>query len=235
MPVDTVDFCFPPSTMFRPPRYPVRRPFWEDFVTRSVHHIFSRGGFILDIGGGLRIDGTRGNRVSPTMARQFSRYLTDTSVQYNVTDYTDQYHPDFIEDIHALSFQNSSVDGLFCMAVLEHVYDPKRAAEELVRVLKKGAEAFLYVPFIYRYHANLTDDYRDYFRYSKDGIEYLFRECSSVTICPVRGIFESLLRFLPLHRCTPLVWCLRIIDWKIPAMRRISERQTSGYFIHIVK
>jgi SAM-dependent methyltransferase len=190
---------------------------------------------MMDIGGGLRIDAARGNCVNTLMQSQFSQYLKNPNVHYKVTDYTDQYHPDFVEDIHKLSFADASVDGLFCMAVLEHVYDPKKAAEEIMRVLKKDAEAFLYVPFIYRYHANSTEDYKDYFRYSKDGIAYLFRDCSSITICPVRGIFESLLRFIPLHRFSPFNLLCRIIDWQIPAIRNISERQTSGYFIHLVK
>lgn len=211
------------------------KPFWERFFEVVTEEIFTRGGFIVDIGGGLRLDAARGDRADPRRQAVFSRYLVDPHVRFHVTDYTDKYHPDSVEDIHRLSFANASVDGLFCLAVLEHVYDPKRAAEELVRVLKPGSTALIYVPFIYRYHANLTEDYRDYFRYSADGIAYLFRGAQRVECCPVRGIFESLLRFTPLHLFPGLPWMLRILDWWPSTVRSISKKQTSGYFIKIVK
>lgn len=233
MHVDTVDFSFPEARMFHGKG--VKPPFWDSYIENRVKSMFEKGGLMVDIGGGLRIDGARGDKVNAQNVKLFGKYLSDAKVQYKVTDYTDKYHPDFVEDIHRLSFGDGSIDALFCLAVLEHVYDPKKAAEELVRVLKKGGEGFLYVPWMYRYHANITEDYKDYFRYSKDGISYLFRECEQIEICPVRGLFESLLRFTPLHSFTPLALLLRWIDWSSAKMRKISERQTSGYFIHIRK
>lgn len=221
--------------MHTPKRYAVRRPFWDAFFTESVHEVFRHGGFIVDIGGGLRIDGTRGDRMDGKLHREFSRYLSDPSVRFHVTDYTDKYRPDSVQDIHALSFADASVDGLFCIAVLEHVYDPKKAAEEVLRVLKPGSPALVYVPFIYRYHGTVTEDYRDYYRYSKDAIAYLFRNAARVEICPVRGIFESLLRFTPLHRIPGLNACARAVDWSTNGLRRISAKQASGYFIRIVR
>jgi len=213
----------------------MRGPFWQRFLDEVTTQIFTAGGLIVDIGGGLRLDPNRGDRANSDHQKQFGHFLSDRKVQYRVTDYTDQYHPDFVEDIHRLSFADASVDGLFCLAVLEHVYDPKKAAEEVTRVLKPGATGLLYVPFIYRYHAETTKDYHDYFRYSKDGIAYLFRGCTEVEICPVRGLFESLLRFTPLHAVGPLNTLLRLLDWGTAHMRTISERQTSGYFIRIRK
>lgn len=210
-------------------------PFWTRFFDAAVTEVCRRGGLIIDIGGGMRMDAHRGDRVNADHQKKFGRLLEDPRVQYRVTDYTDRYHPDFIEDIHRLSFADASVDGLFCLAVLEHVYDPKRATEEVCRVLKPGAVGLLYVPFLYRYHATVTKDYRDYYRTSKDGIAYLFRGCSEIEICPVRGFCESLLRFTPLHRIGVLRWLLRCLDWCTRKTRKISEVQTSGYFIRIRK
>lgn len=231
------DFTIPPARMRRPEslRQAVKGPFWNAFEGEVMNEIFAHGGLILDIGGGMRIDPKRGDRVNPMQQKKYARFLADPRVQYRVSDYTDQYHPDFVEDIHHLSFSDGSIDGLFCLAVLEHVYDPKRAAEEITRVLKKGGIGLLYVPFLYRYHATVTKDYLDYYRYSKDGIAWLLRGCSEVTICPVRGIFESLLRFTPIHAVGPLRWLMRCIDWGTAGMRSISERQTSGYFVKIRK
>lgn len=221
--------------MNKPKSYRCNPPFWEEFQQEHVEHVFKKGGFILDIGGGLRLDSSKGNKFNKKNYEKFQKYLSDPSVDYKVSDYTDQYNPDYVEDVHQLSFEDNSVDGIFCIALLEHVYDPKRAAEEIMRVLKPGAEAFLYVPFMYRYHANSTEDYKDYFRYSKDGIAYLFRKCSQITLCPVRGLFESLLRFTPLHTMPLFARFARYIDWHSKKMRSISEKQASGYFIHIIK
>ena len=234
---DIVDFTFP-----RPAAHRwnggiwrnMRTPFWTTYYEEKIRGVFAKKGLIVDIGGGLRIDDKRGDKLNAELQRKCMMYVEDPAIDFKVTDYTDQYSPDLVEDIHALSFPDNTLDGLFCMAVLEHVYDPKKGAEEIVRVLKPGAQALLYVPFIYRYHANVTEDYRDYFRFSIDGIGYLFRECSSIEVCPVRGIFESLLRFTPLHRFAPLVMILRLIDWS-PPIRAISEKQSSGYFISLRK
>ena len=237
MPLDIPDFKILPAVMRRPASLAdaLKGPFWHRFLTETALQIFTAGGLVIDIGGGLRLDAKRGDRMNPDHLKQFGRFLSDPAVQYRVTDYTDRYHPDFVEDIHRLSFADASVDGLFCLAVLEHVYDPKRACEEITRVLKPGGRGLLYVPFLYRYHAQTTQDYRDYFRYSKDGIAYLFRGCREIEICPVRGLFESLLRSTPLHRIGLLRWLLRCLDWGTARMRRISEVQTSGYFIRIQK
>lgn len=237
MPIDTVDFTVPEATLCTSPWSfrDLRSPFWERFFDESVSKIFRQGTFIVDIGGGLRIDASRGNDVDQERKKKLLPYLQDPRIQYRITDYTAKYRPDFVEDLHRLSFADNSVDGLFCLAVLEHVYDPKKAAEEIVRVLKQGSHALLYVPFVYRYHATVTEDYRDYYRFSKDGIAYLFRMCSKVEICPVRGIFESLAYFTPLRHIGFITALLRSIDWATPSMRRISERQTSGYFVRIRK
>lgn len=211
------------------------RPHWEDFFEQSIEAVFAGGGTIADLGGGLRLDATRGDKEDKALVAKFGHHLKDPTVRYLVTDYTDQYHPDRVEDIHALTFNDGELDGLFCMAVLEHVYDPKLAAEEITRVLKPGGTGLIYVPFMYRYHAVQTGDYYDYFRASKDGLAFLFRGCSQVTICPVRGLTETLLRFLPLHRLAPLVWLCRLLDWGSAGMRSVSELQTSGYFIRVVR
>lgn len=238
MSIDIVDFSLPEPTMHRKKRGTfsnMRHPFWQEFYDSMIERIFQHGGTIVDIGGGLRIDPKRGNKCNRDTKILVEPYLKTSGTELIITDYTDQYQPDRVEDIHALTFADNSIDGIFCIAVLEHVYDPKKAAEELVRVLKPQGEALLYVPFLYRYHANNTEDYRDYFRYSKDGIGYLFRECTSITICPVRGIFETLLKCTPFQRITPLNSFLRLIDWSGTSLQRVSERQTSGYFVHIVK
>lgn len=212
----------------------LRHPPWERFSEECIRRIFERGGLIVDVSGGLRLDPTRGNVCDQTNARKFGEYLQRPNVKFVVTDCNDTYRPDRVEDIHNLTFPDNSVDGLFCIAVLEHVEDPQRAAQELVRVLKPGGMGFLYVPFLYRYHAH-RKDYADYFRFSKDALFHLFHACKQVRLCPVRGICETLLKFTPLNRCIPLRGSVRVLDHAIPFLRRLSSLQTSGYHVFIVK
>jgi hypothetical protein len=210
------------------------RQYWHDFFYTEIEAILQKGGLIIDVGGGLRIDGSRGNSVDQRNFTRFKPLIDSPGVTYKISDYTDQYQPDLVEDIHNLSFKDNSVDAFFCIALLEHVYDPKKATEEIFRVLKPGGTAFLYAPFIYRYHAH-KNDYYDYFRYSKDGWAYLLRDFSRVTLCPVRGLFESLLRFTPLHIFTPLNLLCRALDTSCYRMRQISVKQASGYHVVAVK
>ncbi len=209
-------------------------PPWEQFFDACIGEIFTKGGWIVDIGGGLRIVKGKGNSFDEERYRKYGHYLKSLGLRYTVTDRTDTYHPDHIEDIHALSFPDDSIDSIICLAVLEHVEDPKKAAEEIVRVLKKGGMGLIYVPFIYRYHAHRSD-YQDFYRYSKDAIRYLFRDCSVVQMCYVRGLFESLLRFTPLHTLRPFTYLTRALDHSCTRMRELSQKQTSGYNVFIVK
>ncbi len=235
----TVDTHVPEPTMVEPANNPgffsrVLRLRADWFFATYAPKVFERGGFILDIGGGLRIDSKRGNAFNTENFKVCGQYLSQPNVQFKISDYTNKYSPDFVEDVHALSQQNESVDGLFCLAVLEHVYDPKKAAEEITRVLKKGGRAFIYVPFLYRYHAHEAD-YKDYYRYTKDGIAYLFRDCSKILLCPVCGMFESLLKTTPLRTWRVLKYITRMMDESCGCMRRISKLQTSGYHVYIEK
>jgi|GEM_PF-267081 len=232
-----VDTFVRDGTMYRDPIslfQHLSTPLWERFMESRVKKIFEQGGTIIDIGGGLRIDETRSDREDPTRVKKYKKFLSDPSINYKITDYTNTYKPDYIEDIHALSFEDNSIEGLFCIAALEHVYDPLKATAEIVRVLKPGGMAFVYAPFVYRYHAH-QHDYRDYYRFTKDGWGYLFRQCSTLEFCPVRGLFESLLRFTPLHTFSPFTLGARILDYSSPKMRSISEVQTSGYNVFFIK
>ena len=106
-------------------------------------------------------------------------------------------YPDIIDDICELkSIQSDSVDGVICNAVLEHVYDPQAAVSNIFKILKVGGYCLIYVPFLYRYHAPLDLKFQDYFRFTKDGIAYLFRNFSEITLYPVRGKFSTMLNLM---------------------------------------
>ncbi len=67
---------------------------------------------------------------------------------------------------------NSEFDSALCTAVLEHLEEPEFALRECYRVLKPGGVAIYTVPFIWHLH----EEPRDFFRYSKYGLKYLFEK-----------------------------------------------------------
>lgn len=83
-----------------------------------------------------------------------------------------------IADAHALPVADASLDAVIMVSVLEHLYDPIRAANEVERVLKPGGIYFSYAPFYHPYHASP----HDYFRFTREGYRYLLRKFSQVEI-----------------------------------------------------
>jgi SAM-dependent methyltransferase len=67
---------------------------------------------------------------------------------------------------------NASFDCALCTAVLEHLEEPEAALRECYRVLKPNGVAIYSVPFIWHLH----EEPRDFFRFSKYGLKYLFEK-----------------------------------------------------------
>lgn len=188
------------------------------FFDEKIKEI-AREKVILDIGGGIRFQ------------KELAKYKKCfANSDYKTLDVSEKYNPDIIGDIHNLPFKDNSIDAVICKAVLEHVYDPFKAVSEIHRVLKPRGKCFVYVPFLYPYHASRAD-YKDYYRYTKDGVIYLFRNFSKIEICSVRGYFETMVNLLPSK--------LLRETFKLPARFLdkifISKNQTSGYNIFLIK
>lgn len=87
-------------------------------------------------------------------------------------------------------------DVIICLAVLEHVYNPFIAIQNLKKMLTHNGIIFGYVPFLYHYHAPRDLYFQDYYRYSKDGLAYLLKDFKDVKIYPVRGRLSSAMHIL---------------------------------------
>ena len=201
---------------------------WDSFFHEKITLIFEQKKDIIDIGGGLRISDTQGNRYDPRRA-WIKKYLA--AVNYKILDPVPDYHPDIIGDIHRMPLGDTSADAIICIAVLEHIENPFKAFEEMERVLKKGGYCFLYVPFLYYYHAQ-PGYYGDFWRYTEDSLKYLGRNFSSLEIQKVRGPLETWIHLSPLGRFTLLNLIARTADtW----LKKQKSRQTSGYYVFLVK
>lgn len=198
---------------------------WDSFFEEKIRKIFTDKKYVVDIGGTLRIDETRNNRKE---TRNDWIIPLTKEADYKVLDKVADFNPDIVGDIHSLPLADNSVDAIICIAVLEHVEDPKRAVEEVYRVLKPGGYAFFYAPFLFYYHPE-KGYYGDFYRFTKEGFGYLTRQFSSVEMVPVRGPFATIANLVPfLSKRTG--W----LDWLDRTLRPHSD-QVSGYNVFCVK
>jgi ubiquinone/menaquinone biosynthesis C-methylase UbiE len=200
---------------------------WEKFVDSKIKAIFDKGGLIIDIGGGLRIDAKRNNRGNQN--HKFAEYLTRSNVTYKVLDKVPDYNPNIVGDVHDLPLEDESVDSVLCIALLEHVEEPFKAMAEMYRVLKPGEYFYMYVPFLYYYHP-MPGYYGDFYRYTYDGIKYMTRDYRHVEIDNVRGALSTVMNLLPMFATK--TGAFDFIDRLVGKDR---SKQTSGYAVFCEK
>ncbi len=71
-----------------------------------------------------------------------------------------------------LPAEDGEFDSAICTAVLEHLEEPELALKECHRILKRGGVVIYSVPFIWHLH----EEPRDFYRFSKYGLKYLFEK-----------------------------------------------------------
>ncbi len=201
---------------------------WDQFFKDKVTQILEDKDTVVDIGGGLRISKKKGNRFDPE--RAWVLPLLE-KVKYLILDPVPDYEPDIVGDIHDLPFEDNSQESIVCLAVLEHIENPFKASSEMYRVLKPGGYCFIYVPFLYYYHAEKTY-YKDYWRYTKDSLSILFKDFSKMEAAPVRGAIGTLVRLSPLGRFKFMEELAYFLD-KVTG--KIKTNQVSGYYVFLTK
>lgn len=199
----------------------------EDASRTHVAQAIAGAARVLDIGGGMRgaLDGFAG--------------AVETLDLNDVEDGDRLYRPDILGDVCSPfpKWMEGRYDAVIALAILEHVYDPAAAVENFRRALKPGGRLFLYVPWMWRYHAPQSLIFQDYQRLSRDGLAYLLRDFEDVTLYPLRGKYSAMLN---LNR-----WWKRQVERRFGGGlnrlldTRVSERQNtvqaSGYFAEAVR
>jgi ubiquinone/menaquinone biosynthesis C-methylase UbiE len=191
---------------------------WEKFFDQKIK-IIAKEKIILDVGSGFKFQ-----KLSPKYKELFQ------NCDYKTLDIDEKYKPDILADVMNIPLPSTSVDAVICKSALEHVKNPFKAADEIYRILKPGGKCFVYVPFLYPYHGD------DYWRFSEEGIKYLFRKFRKIEICPVRGHFETIANLLPHTNKLPtkaLITLARFLD--VISEKYQSKKQVSGYNIFLVK
>lgn len=203
---------------------------WERFYREKVTKILTEKPEVIDIGGSFRIDPTKNNRLDREHG-WIAELIKKTGIRYKILDYVDTFHPDIVGDVQDLPFADNSQDALVCLAVLEHVENPIKAAQELFRTLKPGGYCLVYVPFLYYYHAE-KGYYGDYWRFTDDGLRFIFKPFSTFEISNVRAPIETLIRLSPLGRFRFMCDFGYILD-KLSG--KLGSKQTAGYYVFLVK
>lgn len=89
-------------------------------------------------------------------------------------DHPSSLHEDCEVDLSSSAYDIPVADGSFdtvlCTAVLEHLEEPAAAIAEARRVLRDGGNAIYIVPMIWHLH----EEPRDFFRYTRYGLDHLF-------------------------------------------------------------
>lgn len=159
-------------------------------------------GRLIDIGCGIK---------------PYEKMLAPYSAEHVGVDHQETLHDKSKIDLFGTAYDipsdDESFDSAICTAVLEHLEEPEAALCECFRVLKKGGIAIYSVPFIW----HLYEEPRDFYRYSKYGIKYLFEKSGFevVEIKPLSGFWVTFgqLFVYNIYRFNrgPLRW-LHIID-----------------------
>lgn len=198
---------------------------WDIFREEKLKKIFTEKKKVVDIGGGLRIDPDKNNRKRENL--WLDEYID--KVEYIVLDKVSDYNPDVVGDIHDLPFEDNSIDAIVCIAVLEHVEEPQKAVREMYRVLKPGGYCYIYAPFLFYYHP-MKGYYSDFYRFTRDGYEYMTKDFSTVEIQNIRGAIATAMNLFPFFSKKT-----KIFDWLDVLLGKVSSNQTSGYDVFCIK
>ncbi|MBK0399310.1 class I SAM-dependent methyltransferase [Limibaculum sp. M0105] len=163
------------------------------------------------------------------------------TLDLNDIDATEQNltRPDLLGDVCSPfpDWMAGRYDAVIALAILEHVYDPAAAVANFRGALKPGGRLFLYVPWMWRYHAPRSLVFQDYQRLSRDGMAYLLRDFDEVTLYPLRGKYSAILNMLKWWK--PMVErrlrgrVNRLVDARASDWR--NTMQASGFFAEAVR
>lgn len=182
------------------------RIFEERFLSLCTKYV---KGSIIDIGCGKK-----------PYAPILKPYVTEhIGVDHEAT-FHDKSNVDIFGTAYEIPVESNRFDSAVCTAVLEHLEEPEQAIRECLRVLRNGGYAIYSVPFIWHLH----EEPRDFFRYSKHGLKYLFEKAgfNTIEIVPLSGFVVTFIqlklyflrrfdrgpiRFLRLFRM--YAWCMQ--------------------------
>jgi len=145
--------------------------------------------------------------------KPYESFLSKYVSEYVGVDHEETLHCRDTIDIFAPAYdipvEDESFDCALCTAVLEHLEEPGKAISECARILKAGGIALYTVPFIWELH----EEPRDFYRYSKYGLRYLF-ETNGFQIIELKALSGFWVTFAQ---------ALTLYLWKFRRKRRLRK------------
>lgn len=163
------------------------------------------------------------------------KYLTSEYVNEHIGLEHKDSRNEVVADIWGTAYDipvnSSEFDTVLCNDVLEHLEEPFEALKEAFRILKDGGYAIYTMPFYWHLH----EVPRDFFRYSKFGIEYLFKKAGFeiIEIMPLSGFWGNwgqmtcyYLFEVRFFQRRPFIWIRNIL---IQFIQRICYKKDKKY------
>jgi len=133
--------------------------------------------------------------------------------------YTQHDHTsvDICASAYDTTLSDALADTVLCTAVLEHLERPQDAIREMYRILKPGGYVILTAPLFWHLH----EEPRDFYRYTKYGLQHLFTEAGFevVELRPLSGFVVTFAQefcyFLQRFRRRPISWVIGGIQFLI--------------------
>jgi len=135
------------------------------FLNREFNKI-SSSKKVLTIGAGGEVN---------LLLNQYSKKNSFDLVSFDIDKNS---KPNILGDICTFNFKEEKFDFVVIAEVLEHLHSPHLAISNINSLLKQNGKIILTVPFIFPIHERPYD----YFRYTKYGLEFLFRDFVNVEI-----------------------------------------------------
>jgi len=138
--------------------------------------------------------------------------------------------PDICVDIHEFSGYDCYFDAVIATEILEHCYDPQKAIDQVFQTLKNGGRCIITTRFMYPYHPHP----RDYYRFTKDSLERLFRSFHYIEIKPHGGRLQSIWQIITTSESARFLRILNPLVARIPHDSNIFDTPC-GFIVYAEK
>jgi SAM-dependent methyltransferase len=143
--------------------------------------------------------------------------------KFQTLDIDTFYEPDIKGDVHNMPINDNTFDTVIITMVLEHCRNPRRAMDEVYRILRPDGICIASVPFLYRIHSK-----HDYFRFTKEGLEELFKNFKLAEIKPFGNRLHAIWLLITQGK---ILWVLKPLNYIISLIAYKSNAFPTGYVI----